>query len=65
MKFRGAWVLPISQPPVRDGWVRVQHGRIAGVGSGADAAPSDEIDLGYEWQVIGRGGRFGMRHDFA
>ena len=35
---RARWVLPISQPPIRDGWVTVERGRITGVGAGADPA---------------------------
>jgi aminodeoxyfutalosine deaminase len=29
---RAAWVLPIAGPPIRDGWVAVDHGRIVEVG---------------------------------
>ena len=29
---RAAWVLPIDAPPIRDGWVEVDNGRIVGVG---------------------------------
>ncbi len=36
--FRAAWVLPIAQRPIRDGWVAVERGRIAAVG-GPDAQP--------------------------
>lgn len=32
--YRAAWVLPVAAPPIRDGWVAVKGGRIAGVGSG-------------------------------
>lgn len=32
--FRARWVLPIAQPPIRDGWVAVEDGRITGVGGG-------------------------------
>src|SRR5262245_35546995 len=37
--FRARWVLPISQPPIPDGWVEVDKGLITGVGS------SDPQDL--------------------
>jgi aminodeoxyfutalosine deaminase len=36
---RGAWVLPISRPPIRDGWVAVDAGRIVGVGGPHDPPP--------------------------
>ena len=29
---RAAWVLPIDRPPIRDGWVACDRGRIVGVG---------------------------------
>lgn len=32
--FRARWVLPIASPPIADGWVAVERGRISGVGSG-------------------------------
>jgi cytosine/adenosine deaminase-related metal-dependent hydrolase len=41
--FRAAWLLSISDDPVRDGWVAVENGRIAATGTGP--AP-DAIDLG-------------------
>ena len=31
---RAAWVLPIDRPPIRDGWVATDGGRIVGVGGG-------------------------------
>ena len=43
MRFRADWLLPISDAPIRDGWVSVENGRIAGLGS---SAPADAIDLG-------------------
>jgi cytosine/adenosine deaminase-related metal-dependent hydrolase len=47
--YRAAWVLPIAAPPVRDGWVLVDAGRILAAGA-ADSAPRDNaletIDLG-------------------
>jgi cytosine/adenosine deaminase-related metal-dependent hydrolase len=41
--YRAAWLLPISEDPVRDGWVTVNGGRIASLGSGA---PPEAVDLG-------------------
>jgi cytosine/adenosine deaminase-related metal-dependent hydrolase len=34
--YRAAWVLPISAPPIRGGWVAVDGGVIAGVGGPQD-----------------------------
>jgi cytosine/adenosine deaminase-related metal-dependent hydrolase len=31
-RFHAAWVVPISQPPIRDGWVDVENGRVVDVG---------------------------------
>jgi cytosine/adenosine deaminase-related metal-dependent hydrolase len=45
--YRAAWVLPISRPLIQDGWVAVDRGRIAAVGSADAAPPSDDIvDIG-------------------
>ena len=41
--YRAEWVLPISQDPVRNGWVAIDDGRIARVGAGNVAGA---IDLG-------------------
>lgn len=40
--YRARWVLPIARPPVRDGWVLVENGRIAAVGGDQEAAPASE-----------------------
>lgn len=32
--YRAQWVLPIAGPPIRDGWVATESGRIAGIGAG-------------------------------
>lgn len=37
---RAAWVLPIAAPPIRDGWVLVDRGRIVATGGPDDALPS-------------------------
>ena len=34
-----AWVLPIAGPPIRDGWVSVDRGRISGIGGQGTADP--------------------------
>lgn len=34
IRYRAAWVLPISSPPLRDGWVAIDADRVAAVGSG-------------------------------
>ena len=36
---RGAWVLPVAAPPIRNGWVAVEGGRIVALGGPADRAP--------------------------
>jgi cytosine/adenosine deaminase-related metal-dependent hydrolase len=32
--LRAAWVVPVDQPPIPNGWVAIENGRIAGVGRG-------------------------------
>ncbi len=46
--YRAAWLLPISQPPIRDAWLRTERGRIVAFGPSrpGDFTSSDEIDLG-------------------
>jgi cytosine/adenosine deaminase-related metal-dependent hydrolase len=34
MRLGAAWVVPIDHPPIRDGWVAVEDGRILSVGQG-------------------------------
>ena len=47
-QYRAAWLLPISQPPIRDGWLRTDRGRIIAFGHSrpGDFTADDEIDLG-------------------
>lgn len=33
-RYRAAWLLPISGPPLRDGWVDIADGRVSAIGSG-------------------------------
>jgi cytosine/adenosine deaminase-related metal-dependent hydrolase len=44
---RAAWVCPITGPPLADGWVHVEAGRITAIGRGHDAPAADRSrDLG-------------------
>lgn len=44
--FRAAWVCPIAQPPIRDGWFRIENGLIAEVGTSGSDVPTGARDLG-------------------
>jgi aminodeoxyfutalosine deaminase len=45
--YRAAWILPISAPPIRDGWIATRDGRIAGLGAGpVRATRGAVVDLG-------------------
>jgi cytosine/adenosine deaminase-related metal-dependent hydrolase len=48
-QYRAGWLLPISQPPIRDAWLRTDRGRIVAFGPSrpGDFTASDEIDLGH------------------
>jgi len=49
VQYRADWIVPISDSPIRNGWVAVEQGRIAGVGRSRAtdaAAPDEERDLG-------------------
>ena len=43
--YRAAWVVPIAAPPIRDGWLAVEDGRVHGCGTGG-APPGSQADLG-------------------
>ena len=45
IRYRAAWVVPVAGPPLRDGWIAVDQGRIAATGREYDAA-TRERDLG-------------------
>lgn len=46
--YRAAWVLPIAGPPLPNGWVAVEGGRIAAIGAEGRPFPgnSDPVQLG-------------------
>jgi aminodeoxyfutalosine deaminase len=48
IRYRAAWILPIAEPPIHNGWIAVDRGRIAAVGRPAAEYPSNipEEDLG-------------------
>jgi cytosine/adenosine deaminase-related metal-dependent hydrolase len=45
IRYHASWILPIASPPIRDGWVAVNGGRIEAVGQRAESA-SPARDLG-------------------
>jgi 5-methylthioadenosine/S-adenosylhomocysteine deaminase len=47
IRYHARWVLPIDRPPITDGTVAEQGGRIIYVGPRADAPPGEDRDLGY------------------
>ena len=49
IRYHAAWILPISEPPIRDGWLAVDRGRVVALGASGRRVLSDgaeEVDLG-------------------
>ncbi|HEX3646759.1 MAG TPA: amidohydrolase family protein, partial [Vicinamibacterales bacterium] len=49
IRYHASWILPISEPPIRDGWLAVDHGRVVALGSAGKRVLSDGaavVDLG-------------------
>jgi len=52
VRFHATWILPISEPPIRDGWVAVEGGRVVAYGALGPAGRrgladgAREVDLG-------------------
>ncbi len=44
--YRSAWILPITSAPIRDGWVLVEDGQVAAVGSAQAPVAKAEARLG-------------------
>ena len=60
IRYHASWILPIVEPPIRDGWVVTDHGRIVAYGPygsvtrrAASHAESGEVDLGHVAVVPG------------
>ncbi len=45
-RYRASWVLPIAEPPIKDGWFAVDRGRIVATGRPSANRSEPEIDLG-------------------
>ncbi|MCC7273464.1 MAG: amidohydrolase family protein [Alphaproteobacteria bacterium] len=47
VRYHASWVVPISEPPIPDGWIAVDRGRIAAVGRrGPSGIAAGDVDLG-------------------
>ena len=44
--YHASWIVPISEPPVRDGWVVVDRGRVVAISRRRPTGGEVEIDLG-------------------
>ena len=47
VRYHASWVLPISAPPIHDGWVAVERGRIVATGSRTAAEAAADVELGH------------------
>jgi cytosine/adenosine deaminase-related metal-dependent hydrolase len=45
IRYRASWIVPISEPPFRDGWVAVDRGRVAALGRPGSPHPDVTADL--------------------
>ena len=49
IRYHAAWILPIGEPPILDGWLAVDRGRVVALGSAGRRVLADgarEVDLG-------------------
>ena len=46
IRYHARWVLPVASPPIADGWVAVDGGRVVAVGRGRPADFADDEQLG-------------------
>lgn len=45
-RYRASWILPITEPPIKDGWFAVDRARIVATGRRSANRSEPEIDLG-------------------
>jgi cytosine/adenosine deaminase-related metal-dependent hydrolase len=45
VRYHAAWILPISQPPIRNGWLAVDRGRVVALGSAGKRVLSDRAKV--------------------
>src|SRR3954465_4355118 len=49
IRYHAAWILPINEPPIRNGWLAVDHGRVVALGAAGKRVLADGarvVDLG-------------------
>src|SRR4051794_1085775 len=49
IRYHAPWILPISEPPIRDGWIAVDRGRVVALGAAGKRVLADGatvVDLG-------------------
>ncbi len=44
--YRAKWLLPISRPPIQNGWIAVTNDRVVAIGSAHQSPPSKALNLG-------------------
>src|SRR3954451_8908685 len=45
IRYHAAWILPISEPPIRDGWLAVDRGRVVALGSAGKRVLADGAEV--------------------
>ena len=45
IRYHAAWILPISEPPIRDGWIAVDRGRVVALGAAGKRVLSDGAEV--------------------
>ena len=45
IRYHAAWILPISEPPIRDGWFAVDRGRVVAIGAAGKRVLSDGAEV--------------------
>jgi aminodeoxyfutalosine deaminase len=47
IRYHASWVVPVSEPPIRDGWIAIDRGRIVALGRRPPADHLREAHLGH------------------